>query len=127
MNSLGLLLAASGGALGAVMRYLIGIAAIRLMGPSFPWGTLTVNILGSFLMGVLIIMLLERFQDQNIKIFFATGVLGGFTTFSAFALDIVTLVDRKEYFLSALYISSSLICSVLVLLLGMSLAKSLLH
>ena len=76
---------AIGGAIGAVGRYLTGVAAVRVMGHGYPWGTLTVNIVGSFLMGVLIIVLMGKDGGVRMAPLFMTGMLGGFTTFSAFS------------------------------------------
>ena len=80
------LLVAAGGAIGAALRHLFGLGAIRLFGIGFPFGTLGVNVIGSFLMGALIAWLLFRSEGggQGLRLFLATGVLGGFTTFSAF-------------------------------------------
>ncbi len=124
---IGLLLAASGGAVGAAGRYLIGIAALRLFGSGFPWATLTVNIVGSFLMGLIIVALTNRYENESIRVFFATGVLGGFTTFSAFSLDFIALMEKKEHFLAGLYLFSSVGISILALFLGLSIARSFIH
>ena len=79
------LLVAAGGAIGAVGRYLVGVGAVRLLGFGFPWGTLIVNVLGSLLMGLLIEFIALRLSASNeVRTFLATGVLGSFTTFSAF-------------------------------------------
>ncbi len=123
-----ILYAAAGGAIGAAGRYLIGILALRLMGPGFPWGTLAVNILGSFLMGVIIVTLALRFSaSQEFKTFLTTGILGGFTTFSAFSLDFATLVERKANTLAMLYLGSSVLLSILALFAGLALARQILN
>jgi CrcB protein len=113
---------ALGGALGAVLRYLFGAATLRLVGPGFPWGTLTVNIVGSCLMGVLAIVLAER-GGLRAAPFLMTGVLGGFTTFSAFSLDAVTLIERGNLLAAGAYVAASVILGILALLAGMVLAR----
>ncbi len=116
-----LLLAAAGGAVGAAGRYLVGVASKSLLGLSFPWGTLIVNIFGSFLMGVLIELFALRQQPTplEIQVFLAIGVLGGFTTFSTFSLDVVVLAERKQHLAAALYLSGSVLLSILALLAGL--------
>ncbi len=120
-----ILMVALGGAIGSSFRYLVGVAATRLFGIGFPWGTLIVNIVGSFLMGALIVALALRYSVSNeVRAFLAIGVLGGFTTFSSFALDVVALYDKKQYFASMGYVSVSVICSILALFLGMAVVRS---
>ena len=120
-----ILMVAMGGAIGSSFRYLFGVAATRLFGMGFPWGTLIVNIVGSFLMGVLIVLLALRYSVNNeVRAFLAIGVLGGFTTFSSFALDVVLLYERKQYFASMGYMSASVICSILALFMGMAVVRS---
>ncbi len=87
-----LLQVALGGAVGSMARYLTNVAVMRGLGPGFPWGTLIVNVFGSFLMGVLVVWLAEKGAMRHAPLLM-TGVLGGFTTFSAFSLDAVTLWD----------------------------------
>ncbi|MCP4933964.1 MAG: fluoride efflux transporter CrcB [bacterium] len=122
-----ILMVALGGAIGSSFRYLVGVTATRLFGMGFPWGTLIVNIVGSFLMGALIVLLALRFSVSNeIRAFLAIGVLGGFTTFSSFALDIVSLYEKKQYLASMGYMSVSVICSILGMFLGMAVVRSFL-
>lgn len=121
-----LLMVAMGGAIGSSGRYMVGVLATRLFGISFPWGTMIVNILGSFVMGLLVALLAVRYSVSNeVRGFLAIGVLGGFTTFSSFALDIVYLYEKKQYLASAGYMSISVICSILALFSGMALVRSL--
>ena len=116
---------ALGGAVGAAGRHLVNLAMLRLMGPAFPWGTLTVNIVGSLLMGVLIELLALRYSaSQETRLFLATGVLGGFTTFSAFSLDVAVLMERKQTMLAALYIAGSVGASIGALFFGLWLVRS---
>ena len=120
------LIVALGGAAGAASRHIVGMWAMRLMGTGFPWGTLAVNIAGSFAMGVLIEMLALRLQASNeLRLLIATGFLGGFTTFSAFSLDAVTLWERGEAGLAAGYILVSVVASIGALFLGLSLVRSI--
>ncbi len=118
-----LLQVALGGALGAVARYLTGLAALRVMGHGFPWGTLTVNIAGSFLMGVLVVAL-AHLGGTRFSPFLMTGLLGGFTTFSAFSLDAVTLYERGAIGTAAAYVAASVLLSLAALAAGLFLARS---
>ena len=116
-------LVALGGAIGASLRYLTGIGIGRLFGtPGFPLAILSVNILGSFLMGVFVVAAAQR-GLTHISPFVMTGVLGGFTTFSAFSLESVTLIERGALGQAALYVSLSVGCSVGGLMVGMILAR----
>ena len=108
-----LIAAALGGAVGAGGRFLVAHHALRLMGPSFPWGTLTVNIVGSFVMGILVeLMALKITVTPELRTFLITGVLGGFTTFSAFSLDVAVLVERNAIAPALTYVLVSVLCSV---------------
>ncbi len=121
-----LLLVAVGGALGSGLRHLVNLAALRLFGPAFPWGTLAVNIAGSFVMGLFVEVLARRFGGSaELRLFVATGILGGFTTFSAFSLDVAVLYARGATTQAALYVAASLAVSVAALFVGMWLGKSL--
>jgi CrcB protein len=116
---------ALGGAIGASARYLTGVAATRLMGIGFPWGTLTVNVVGSFLMGVLVVALAEKGGTRAAP-FLLIGCLGGFTTFSSFSLDAVTLYERGDMALAAGYVLVSVVLSILALFAGMALLRGVL-
>ena len=122
-----LLLAAVGGALGAGARHLVNVAMLAWFGPSFPWATFTVNIVGSLLMGIVIeaLMPLSGVSGAAWRIFLATGILGGFTTFSAFSLDTWLLHERGQYTALVLYVALSIILSVAALVLGMALVRGL--
>ena len=115
---------ALGGAVGASARYLAGVAAIRVMGPGFPWGTLTVNVVGSFVMGA-VVVLLAHLSATRFAPFLMTGVLGGFTTFSAFSLDAVTLWERGAVTQAAVYTGASVVLSLTALIGGLALARAL--
>ncbi len=116
---------ALGGAIGAVLRYLSNIGAMRLFGSGFPLSTLFVNIAGSFLMGVLVSALATK-GGMRFAPFLLTGVLGGFTTFSAFSLDAVTLWDRGQTLTAAGYVAASVGLSIFALALGSLLARAVL-
>ena len=114
---------ALGGAIGASGRYLTGVATIRLMGPGYPWGTLAVNVVGSFAMGALIVVLAHT-SGTKFAPFLMTGILGGFTTFSAFSLDAVTLYERGQIGLAAGYVVASVVLSLAALGLGLLTARA---
>lgn len=122
-----LLLVAAGGAIGASLRHLFGLVAMRLLGAGFPFGTLGVNILGSFLMGALIAWFAFRSESdvQAARLFLATGILGGFTTFSAFSLETVLLWERGELGLAATYVITSVVLSVAALVAGLTMVRSM--
>lgn len=117
---------ALGGALGAVARYMTGVAALRLMGPGFPWGTLAVNVLGAFAMGVLVVVLAHK-DATRLAPFLMTGMLGGFTTFSAFSLDAVAMMERGQVLLAGFYIAASVMLSLGALMMAMSLTRGVLQ
>ncbi len=117
-----LLQVALGGALGSSARFLVNIGAGRMLGFGFPWGTLIVNIAGSFIMGMLMVFLLER-GARSVP-FFMSGILGGFTTFSAFSLDAVTLYQRGQAGLAGAYVVGSVVLALAALASGMALARS---
>lgn len=118
---------ALGGAIGAVARHVLAGAITRWFGSGFPLGIMVVNILGSFLMGVLITALATRFEaSPEMRGFLAVGLLGGFTTFSTFSLETVLLMERGEFIQVALYILGSVLLAVLGLMAGMWFARTLL-
>ena len=117
---------AAGGAAGASMRHLVNVIATRQLGHGFPWGTMMVNIAGSFIMGMLItLMALKWNTSQEIRAFLTTGMLGGFTTFSAFSLDFATLYERKQQFAAFAYAGSSVAFSLLAVFTGMMLVRTI--
>ena len=121
-----ILLVALGGAIGSVARYLATLAAARFFGPDFPWGTLFVNLAGSFLMGVVVEVVASRFGTSNeLRLFLATGVLGGFTTFSTFSLDAAVLAERGAFALAFAYVGASLLLGLGALFAGLVLARTL--
>ena len=119
-----ILAVAVGGALGSVARYLTMGWVGQLSGPSFPYGTLAVNILGSFIMGGVIAYFARLGGVSNeLRAFVAVGILGGFTTFSAFSLDVVTLAKEGALMPMAAYIIFSVVLSVLALVMGLWLIR----
>jgi crcB protein len=121
------LLVMIGGAIGAALRYQLGHASLRVMGPGYPWGTLAANVLGGFLMGALIGWLAVRYQGQHseqIRLLLAVGVLGGFTTFSAFSLETMLMFERGELLSALGYILLSVAASIGALALGMTIMRS---
>ncbi len=113
-----------GGGLGAGMRHLTGLAALRLLGPAFPWGTLIVNILGSLLMGLFIGLMARKLQATNeIRLLVATGFLGGFTTFSAFSLDVAVMWQRGDVATVFAYVVASVVFSILAVFAGLWLMR----
>lgn len=114
---------ALGGAIGASGRYLTGVAALRLVGPGFPWATLVVNVLGSFLMGVVVVALAHLSANRFAPLLM-TGMLGGFTTFSAFSLDAVTLWERGAQGQAVAYVCASVALSLTALVAGLLLARA---
>ena len=120
-------LVALGGAIGASARYGTSLAVGHLWRTSFPFATLLVNVTGSLAMGLLIGWLtrtLPAWQNEA-RLFVAVGVLGGFTTFSAFSLDVVTLFERGEVLSAFLYILGSVVLSVAALFVGLLLMRAL--
>lgn len=116
-------LVALGGAIGASVRYLFGVGAMRLTGPTeFPLAILSVNIIGSFLMGVFVVVAAHR-GLTHLSPFVMTGLLGGFTTFSAFSLETVTLMERGQIGSATLYVMLSVGLSIFGLMLGLWLAR----
>lgn len=122
---LNLLLVAIGGAIGASLRHLANLLSLRLVGPNFPWGTMAINIAGSFAMGVFIEVLARRFNASNeLRLLVATGILGGFTTFSAFSLDFAVLWERGAALPALGYAIVSVVGSILAIFLGLWLART---
>lgn len=118
-----LLLIGLGGGLGAMLRYLMVSGVARLPLADFPYGVLSVNILGSFLMGLLAGSAWPALTPEW-RAFLGVGVLGGFTTFSAFSLDVVTLMQRGETVPAFIFMVASVTLSVLALAIGMSVMRS---
>lgn len=123
---LNIALVATGGAIGSVFRYLVGVWSVRLAGANFPWGTLAVNVVGSFMIGLLVELVARRLNaSMEMRLFLVTGVLGGFTTFSSFALDAASLLERGATGLSIVYVLASLIVSIAAVFAGLALGRNL--
>mgnify|MGYP002630860206 CR=1 FL=1 len=112
-----LLQVALGGAIGASARYLTSTAVMRWIGPGFPYGTVLVNVVGSFLIGVLVVVLANK-GGTRFAPFLMTGILGGFTTFSAFSLDAFVLWERGQVGLAGAYVVGSVVISIAALIGG---------
>lgn len=127
-SSLNVILAvAAGGALGATGRHLVSRASVHLLGTGFPWGTVLVNVTGSLIMGALIeLAALKLSMSLEMRAFIFVGLLGGFTTFSTFSLDAVTLFERGEVLHAFFYVLGSVVASITGLFLGLALMRQVL-
>jgi fluoride exporter len=123
MNAL--LAVALGGALGALLRFGTGKLMLTWLGPAWPWGTLSVNVVGGLVMGLVTGWAAQRGLPTDMKLFLTTGLLGGFTTFSAFSLETVQMLERGEHGAAAAYVAASVLLSVGALLLGLKLIRAL--
>jgi CrcB protein len=114
-----------GGALGAVGRYLVGVQAGRTFGVAWPYGTLAVNVMGGLLMGLLAGVLAHKggADQERWRLLLGVGVLGGFTTFSAFSLELALMLERREYAGAGLYATVSVAASTAALVAGLMLAR----
>lgn len=114
-----------GGGLGAALRHGVNLAAARLLGPAFPYATLIENVSGSLVMGLLAGYFAFRGDaSSHWQLFFTTGILGGYTTFSAFSLDAVLLYERGAFGLAALYVAASVLLSIAGLIAGLWLVRA---
>jgi fluoride exporter len=122
-----LLIVGLGGALGSIARYGVGLTVARVLpGVAWPWATLSVNLLGGLLMGLLAGWLAQRGQGQeSLRLFAAVGVLGGFTTFSAFSLETVLMIERRDYMSASAYVAASVVLAAAALLFGLAIARRL--
>ncbi len=119
---------AVGGAIGAAARHGVNVWSGRWFGTEFPWHTLSVNLIGCFAMGLLTGLLALRLSvPQEARAFLATGILGGFTTFSAFALDFAMLVERKALVAAGVYAAASVLLSLVAVFSGLWLMRALLQ
>ena len=118
-----ILLVMIGGAVGAGLRYEVGRLSLRIMGPAFPWGTLAVNLVGCLLMGVLAGVVIRHGANEPLHLLLGVGVLGGFTTFSAFSLEAVQMIERRAVGAAAAYVLASVALSIAALFAGFVLAR----
>lgn len=114
------LLVALGGAVGSVARYGVGFVAARWFGLAFPWGTLTVNVIGGLAIGLMAARIAP--DNESLRLLIGTGLLGGFTTFSAFSLETVRLMEQQPA-LAAIYALTSLVLSVGACWMGLQLGR----
>jgi CrcB protein len=121
-----LLAIAIGGGLGSLARHYLSTAIYAATGSAFPWGILTVNVIGGFAMGLIVeLSALKLDLGPEWRAFFTTGILGGFTTFSAFSLDSALLIERGEWAAAGSYMVGSVVLSVAALFLGLWLVRAL--
>lgn len=117
---------ALGGAIGAVLRHMLNIGIAKVAGSDFPWHTMLINISGSFVMGLLVTLMALRWNvSTEIRAFLTTGILGGYTTFSAFSLDFAVLVERKAYALAGAYAAGSVVLSLVAIFAAMAFVRAL--
>ncbi|MDI4236358.1 MULTISPECIES: fluoride efflux transporter CrcB [unclassified Bradyrhizobium] len=123
---LGYVLVFVGAGIGGALRHGVNLSTARTFGTGFPYGTLTVNVVGSLVMGLLAGYFAFRGEAaQTWRLFLTTGILGGFTTFSSFSLDTALLYERGELGLTLLYVAVSFACSVGALFVGLWAVRSL--
>ena len=123
---MGYMLVSLGGGLGAMLRHAINVAMPRFLGNGFPWSTLLINISGSLVMGLVAGWFAFRGDaSQGWRLFLTTGILGGYTTFSAFSLDAALLYERGEIGLAAVYVAGSVALSIAGLFAGLWLIRAL--
>jgi CrcB protein len=122
---MGYLIVFLGGGVGAALRHGINIASLRAFGSGFPYGTLLINISGSFIMGLVAgYFAFKGDASQHWRLFLTTGILGGYTTFSAFSLDAALLYERSEAGLAAVYVLASVVVSITGLFAGLALVRN---
>jgi CrcB protein len=117
-----------GAGVGGALRHGVNLGCARFCGPAFPWGTLAVNVVGSFAMGAVAAWLAFRAGEgwsQPLRLFLTTGILGGFTTFSAFSLDAVLLWERGEIVSASAYVAGSVLLSIAGLVAGLALVRAI--
>ncbi len=117
-----------GAGIGGVLRHGVNVVSLKWLGASFPYGTMAINILGSGVMGLVAGWLAFKAGEgwtQSTRLFLATGILGGFTTFSAFSLDAILLWERGEALMAAFYVIGSVALSLAALVAGLSIVRGL--
>jgi CrcB protein len=120
-----ILAVAAGGALGSVARFIVGVGSTRMFGLTFPWGTLIINIVGSFLIGAFVELFALKWDlPQEARVFLTVGICGGFTTFSAFSLDAYVLIERGEWWLATGYVVGSVVLSIGALVAALHLVRA---
>ena len=124
----GFLLVFLGAGIGGAVRHGVNLGCARYCGAAFPWGTLSINVIGSFLMGIFAAWLAFRVGEgwsQPVRLFLTTGILGGFTTFSTFSLDAVLLWERGAAGPAFLYVAASAVASIGALVAGLAIVRAL--
>jgi len=123
-----LLAVAAGGALGSSLRYVLGIVSLHVLGPGFPWGTLLINVIGSFAIGLVGEFAIgPHALGSAMRVFLMIGVLGGFTTFSAFSLESLSLVVTRAPIVPFAYVAGSVVLGIAFCYVGVLLGRSLIH
>ena len=118
---------AVGGGIGAALRYGVNVGSGQLIGGDYPWHTLIVNVVGCFAMGAITEMAALKFNFSNeMRLFLTTGILGGFTTFSAFALDFALMAERRDYLMAGGYVLASVVLSLAACFAGLGAVRSIL-
>lgn len=117
------LLVALGGGIGAMGRHGLGQLTLRAFGPGFPVGTMAANVVGGLLMGLLAGWLMTKDGGQNLRLLLGVGLLGGFTTFSAFSLDAFLMVEKGRYGALAAYVGGSVILAIAAIAIGLLIAR----
>jgi CrcB protein len=118
---------AAGGAAGSLARFMLAGQVMRWVGPGFPWGTLTVNVLGGLVMGILIELFALKFSPPPaLQAGLTVGLLGGFTTFSSFSLETVLMIQRHDWLPAIAYVAGSVVLCVAAVFFGMFLVRSIL-
>ena len=112
----------AGGAIGAALRYLASLALAGRSG--FPFGTFAVNLIGGFAMGLLAALVLRGVASEGVRLFVGVGILGGFTTFSAFSLESFQMIERGQMAMAAGYAVASVLGSIAALALGFAVARA---
>jgi len=123
---MGYLIVFLGGGIGAALRHGINLFAFRLVGTGFPYGTLLINVLGSLAMGLIAeYFALKGSLPQHLRLFLTTGILGGFTTFSAFSLEAALLYERGQLAGAAIYVVASVVLAIAALFAGLAIVRAL--
>lgn len=120
-----MMLVACGGAIGSVLRYLAAVAGTRWLGPEWPYGTFFVNITGALAMGLVVEAIGRRFNASNeLRLFVATGILGGYTTFSTFSLDASAIWERGDGIGAFFYVAASVLVGIAALFAGLAIGRN---
>ena len=123
-----ILLVGAGGAVGSICRYLLGVSSMRAFGTAWPFGTFAANLIGGVLMGCLVGVLAHRggTDQERWRLLLGVGVLGGFTTFSSFSLEVALMIERRAYANAVAYSLASVVLAVSGVFLGLLLMRRLL-